>query len=118
MSTRHRVRRLETGAAATRRVDLGARVAMIPSELERGNAARADLYASPRWRSERRAFLKHNPVCVTPGCAQRAVVVDHRDGHQHEDWAAQFWNQALWQPLCLSCHGRKSRAELTSWCPG
>jgi hypothetical protein len=108
-------RRVVFGNPAARRINLGARVARLPTEMEAGNARRAVLYASPRWRRERRAFLKLNPICVTAGCGQRAVVVDHRDGHQRDDWAARFWDQATWQPMCLTCHGKKSRAELTSW---
>jgi hypothetical protein len=102
-------------AAAIRQVSLGARVAALPSAMERGNTERAKLYATPRWRRERRAFLKAHPVCVTTGCGQRSQVVDHRDGHQAEGWLARFWNQTRWDALCLSCHGVKSRAELTAW---
>jgi hypothetical protein len=91
-SARAKIRRL--GEAPARRVvHLGARVATIPSEMETGNAARAALYASPRWRKERRAFLRSRPVCITPGCGLRAIVVDHRDGHEG-DWTARFWAMA------------------------
>ncbi len=102
------------GPPMIRRLDLAAAVRRLPTELEAGNAARATLYASPKWRNERRAFLKLHPACITPGCGQRAVVIDHRDGHEG-DWPARFWNQKTWQPMCLICHARKSRAELTSW---
>jgi hypothetical protein len=76
---------------------------------------RARLYASPRWRCERRAFLKLHPICATAGCGRPAVVADHRDGHQRPDWLARFWDQTRWQPMCEGCHGAKSRAELTAW---
>jgi len=102
-----------TGPPALRQVNLGARVARLPSPMERGNFARSELYASPRWRRERRAFLKAHPVCVTPGCGQRAVVVDH--GHQRHDWLVTFWDHATWQPMCSTCHAVKSRGELTAW---
>ena len=66
-------------------------------------------------RKERRAFLKLNPHCVSPGCMERATVLDHRDGHQREDWAARFWDRRTWQPMCAYCHAKKSGAELAQW---
>jgi hypothetical protein len=38
-----------------------------------------------------------------------------REGHHQVDWAARFWNPALWVALCLTCHNRKSRGELAVW---
>jgi hypothetical protein len=70
-----RLRRL--GPPAIRSLDLGARVAALPSELERGNAERATLYASPRWRAARRRYLRQHPACSTLACGQRSQVVDH-----------------------------------------
>ena len=112
VTIRPRLRRI--GPPPRRQVRLGARVAVLRSAMVRGNSARAALYASSRWRRERRAFLKNNPVCVTTACGQRAVIVDHRDGHQG-DWASRFWDQRTWQPMCTTCHAVKSRAELHAW---
>src|SRR5712691_1654014 len=114
MADRPRLRRLGT-LPTIRRLDLGGTVRRLPSELEAGKAERAELYASPRWRKERRAFLRLNPICVTPGCGQRAVIVDHRDGHQREGWRERFWDPATWQGMCATCHGRKTRVEFTAW---
>jgi len=75
-------RRLAPGGSL-RRLDLAARFARLPSAMERGNAERERLYASARWRRERRVFLKANPTCCTPGCGKPSVVPDHRDVHQH-----------------------------------
>lgn len=111
-------RRLAPGAGR-RRVDLAARVPRLPSAMERGNAYRAELYASPRWRRERRAFLQLHPICVNAGkaerCTIRATVPDHRGGHQRPDWLDRFWDQSTWQPMCSTCHAAKSRAELQAW---
>jgi len=41
-----------TFGGPSRRIDLGARVARLRSAMERGNAERAKLYASTRWRKE------------------------------------------------------------------
>jgi hypothetical protein len=57
------IRRVTFGSV--RRLDLGARVGRLPTEMDVGNAERAQLYASPRWRGERREFLKQHPLCVT-----------------------------------------------------
>ena len=94
---------------------LAARVLRLPTQMEQGNTERVVLYRSRRWRRERAAFLARNPVCCTPGCGQRSVVVDHRDGHQHEQWRERFWNQSTWQSMCSDCHAAKSARELAAW---
>jgi hypothetical protein len=83
--------------------------------MEAGNRERAALYRSRRWRKARDAFLACNPVCCTPGCGQCAAIVDHRDGHQRDDWRARFWDQSTWQPMCFACHAAKSARELAAW---
>ena len=110
-------RRIAPGARG-RRVDLGARVVPLPSAMQRGNIERARLYNSARWRRARRAFLAVHPLCTEcekQGRVSAARVVDHRDGHQHADWLARFWDQSRWDALCLSCHAAKSRDELHQW---
>jgi hypothetical protein len=47
-------------------VHLGAKVAAIPSEMERGNAARAELYASPNGCQD--------PRCIDPSHEQRQTL--------------------------------------------
>jgi len=114
MSARPHLRTLRAGIAR-RSLKLGARLPPIPSERERDHAERAAMYASPRWRRERRAFLKAHPICSTPGCGRRAVIVDHRDGHQHQDWRVRFWDRSRWQPLCMPHHNAKSGHERAAW---
>jgi hypothetical protein len=105
------MRKLTLGAPL-RRVSLAAPVPTLPTALERGKAERTRLYGSGRWRRMRRAFLKANPWCA---CGARAVVADHKQGHQHESWRAAFWDTRRWQPMCNRCHGAKSRRELQAW---
>jgi 5-methylcytosine-specific restriction protein A len=110
--TRLRTLSLAASVGVTR---LSARVARLPTQLELGHRERSLLYRSARWRRERTRFLRLYPVCCTPGCGRRAVVVDHRDGHQRMDWRERFWDRSTWQPLCRACHSAKSARELAAW---
>ncbi len=55
-----------------------------------------------KWRRIRASFLRHHPYCAI--CGAEATVVDHvlplSQGGTHE-WANL-------QPLCVSCHNRKT----------
>ncbi|MBP1044856.1 HNH endonuclease [Enterococcus sp. BWM-S5] len=77
---------------------------------DRSRESRKSLYNS-RWRRERKAYLLRNPLCAdiykqhkTPVLA---TVVDHKAAHKGNE--ELFWNEANWQPLCASCHNRKTR---------
>lgn len=59
------------------------------------------------WRKERKSFLERNPLCVE--CGRLANVVDHRIPHKGDE--SLFYNQSNWQPMCTSCHNRKTRLE-------
>ena len=98
--------------ARVREANLGARVMRIPSQMELGNRERDRLYRCARWRRERLAFLVMNPMCA---CGEAATIVDHRDGHQREDWRERFWDVSTWQPMCMRCHADKSARELAAW---
>jgi 5-methylcytosine-specific restriction protein A len=65
------------------------------------------LMSSRAWRRARVGFLMANPLCV--GCRHGATVVDHRDPHRGDP--AVFWDRDRWQPMCASCHGRKTAAR-------
>jgi hypothetical protein len=95
--------------------NLAAPVLSLPTAMEAGNRERARLYRSRGWRKARDAFLTHNRTCCTPGCGHRSVIVDHRDGHQRDDWRLRFWDQSTWQPMCGTCHAAKSARELAAW---
>ena len=64
-----------------------------------------------RWRKARSAFLQRNPLCVEcmrKGVLTPATVVDHIIPHRGDK--ELFWNEENWQPLCKSCHDRKTGA--------
>jgi len=62
-----------------------------------------------KWRNARLRFLRENPLCVQ--CRKRgklvpATVVDHKIPHRGD--RQLFWDKNNWQPLCKSCHDRKT----------
>lgn len=62
-----------------------------------------------KWQAARKAFLEKNPLCATCMRAGRltpATVVDHIVPHRGD--ARLFWDEDNWQPLCKSCHDRKT----------
>jgi len=72
------------------------------SDAERGSAAERGY--GPAWRAARASFLAAHPACAT--CGAPASVVDHVRAHKGDQ--ALFWDRANWQPLCASCHSRKT----------
>lgn len=63
-------------------------------------------YRTKEWIATRKAFLASNPDCIE--CGKKAQMVDHKtrilDGGSKTDW-----NNL--QPMCNSCHARKSAQE-------
>ena len=83
---------------------------LLGGDVRRASAARRGY--GRRWQSASKAFLLNNPVCVE--CQRRgrttlATVVDHI--HPHRGDQNLFWDRNNWQPLCKSCHDRKSARE-------
>ena len=77
----------------------------------RGFDAEVGFYQSKDWRVLRAAVLRDGPLCVAcqaKGLLVAATVVDHvvplKDG------GARF-DRANLQPLCVSCHNRKTARE-------
>jgi len=61
------------------------------------------------WRRARALFLKKHPLCA--GCLREnqltpATVVDHIVPHRGDE--RLFWDEKNWQPLCKTCHDRKT----------
>lgn len=69
-----------------------------PSAAKRG-------YGS-KWRAAREEYLAAHPICATPECGAAATVVDHVKPHKGD--MALFWHRPNWQPLCATCHNRKT----------
>jgi 5-methylcytosine-specific restriction protein A len=67
----------------------------------------AALYATPQWKVLRALVLaESNYICASPNCRRRAVVADHIKAHK--GMSARFFDRANLQPLCKSCHDRKT----------
>ncbi len=77
----------------------------------RGGAAARGYDA--RWRKARKAFLTRHPLCaecLKNGTLTPATVVDHIVPHRGDH--ALFWDEQNWQPLCKSCHDKKTGGGL------
>lgn len=57
-----------------------------------------------KWEKESKAYLAEHPYCVV--CGNQASLVDHIEPHQGDQ--RLFWSRSNWQPMCASCHGRKT----------
>jgi len=77
----------------------------------RGFDSELGFYQSPRWRAVRASFLREHPVCracESLGCVVPAVVADHVQPLKQQ--GSRFdWSNL--QPLCVSCHNRKTARE-------
>lgn len=76
---------------------------------EGGSAARGYGW---KWQKASKAFLHANPLCAEcerQGKFVQAEVVDHIVPHRGDQ--KLFWDRGNWQPLCKSCHDRKTARE-------
>ena len=62
------------------------------------------LMQSVEWRKARAEFLARHRFCVE--CGAPATVVDHIVPHRGDPII--FWDRSRWQPMCATCHGRKT----------
>lgn len=65
-----------------------------------------------QWQKARRLYLREFPLCVM--CAKEgrvtpATEVDHIRPHDGD--RLLFWDRSNWQPMCRSCHSRKTAVE-------
>lgn len=84
--------------------------------MARGEGSNSRGYDS-RWRAARVNFLRQHPLCVGLMCKGRgdaipASIVDHVIPHRGDQ--ALFWDENNWQPLCVSCHNRKTANEVNA----
>ena len=66
----------------------------------------SDFYNSRDWRKLRAYILSGEPLCRE--CSQVATVVDHIEPIR---LGGSKWSHENLQPLCTSCHNKKSRSE-------
>lgn len=63
-----------------------------------------------RWQKARKAYLRKHPLCKhceENGRIEPATVIDHIIPHRGDKQL--FWDRDNnWQPLCESCHNRKT----------
>lgn len=74
---------------------------------QRGNSAERGY--NWRWRRARKVYLANNRSCVEcfkQGRGEKATIVDHVIPHRMND--NLFWDETNWQPLCETCHNRKT----------
>jgi 5-methylcytosine-specific restriction protein A len=65
-----------------------------------------------QWRKASKQFLKEHPLCVhcqKEGRLTPATDVDHIIPHGGN--RKLFWDRKNWQPLCKSCHSKKTAEE-------
>ena len=81
-----------------------------PNKTRPAYDASARLYNTRRWRRLSKMHLAENPLCVTcekAGRVEMGAAVDHIEPHRGDE--GLFWDEANWQSLCKSCHGKKTR---------
>lgn len=84
----------------------------LPSGPRPTSRAGRRLYDTQRWKRERQQFLAKNQMCVhckAQGRNTVAEVVDHVTPHR--DDAKLFYDPTNWQPLCKTCHSRKTSSR-------
>lgn len=72
------------------------------------------VYNSKRWQILRRRVLFDQPLCPGldgQGCGEIAEQVDHIVAIEH---GGKPFDRANLQGLCASCHGKKTKREMTS----
>jgi 5-methylcytosine-specific restriction protein A len=71
------------------------------------------LYESAEWRKVRAAFLKKYPICFI--CGKPATIADHIIPHRGD--LTLFYDENNLQPMCQSCHSRKTMRENNNFHP-
>ncbi len=78
---------------------------------QRGTAAQRGY--DTRWKKYRRWYLQRYPLCVNyDECHNVATVVVHRISLSK---GGDFWDSNNHQPICKSCHDRKTAKEDGRW---
>ena len=83
-----------------------------PEPETRPSRSNGNLYATARWKRLRQRILSAEPFCrecMKDGHAVIATDVDHIKSHRGDP--ELFWDPRNLQPLCHSCHSKKTMAE-------
>lgn len=86
------------------------------SETNRRDRPYRHLYKTKHWQQLRKQVLNHQPLCVECLKVKRitpATVVDHIKPHKGDE--KLFYDINNLQPLCKSCHDRKTAKEDGRW---
>lgn len=83
-------------------------------ERDRARGTRTERGYNNDWYRASRAYLKQSEhalcrACEKQGRVTAATCVDHVVPH-HGD-PDLFWNEENWQPLCQTCHSKKTARE-------
>jgi 5-methylcytosine-specific restriction protein A len=65
-----------------------------------------------KWHKARTNYLIDHPLCILcqkEGFIVSATVVDHIRPHKGN--LNLFWDEKNWQPLCQTCHNKKTMKE-------
>ena len=80
-------------------------------DKERGTAAQRGYDA--RWQRYRKQYIAEHPLCINfDECHNPTTVVDHK---QPASKGGDFWDPNNHQPMCKSCHDRKTVKEDGGW---
>lgn len=71
------------------------------------------LYSTARWKRLSKDFLQQYPNCFV--CGKPATITDHITPHRGN--AELFFNEDNLQPMCWSCHSRKTFRENNNFTP-
>ena len=83
-----------------------------PEPETRPSRSNGDWYNLARWQRLRKQILAREPFCrecMKEGHAVIATDVDHIKSHRGNP--ELFWDPRNLQPLCHSCHSKKTREE-------
>lgn len=99
---------MPTSPGNFRLVDRSRPTSRVPEQTQRPSARERGY--NTRWDKARKTFLARQPLCAhcqANGKLTAATVVDHIVPHRGNQQL--FWDRTNWQPLCTTCHNRKTR---------
>ncbi|MDR9857860.1 HNH endonuclease [Paenibacillus sp. VCA1] len=80
--------------------------------VDRSRGTAAERGYDGKWRKARAEYLRNHPLCKhcqDNNKLTEATRVDHIIPHKGN--RQLFWDRNNWQPLCESCHNRKTAKE-------